>query len=434
MTETTNLGWLYYKKYYSDFTESHFEDINNQILDFKYQDECAANNDLGNPNHKVILKTTYPGLLIGSGYQHESHGMGEFKIGFFFDYSTGLPQIPGSSVKGVLRSLFPNEKDSSEVKEGKCIYINDTLSNIIKIEILSIEQQILKEELKNLKEGIEDIKRRENHGDKLTSLRKLITEFSSLDLFHLEKLEDEMFVGKIVESDNYKDGELQTRQLSIYKRDIFYDAVIANENGIQKLVSSDFITPHSNPLKDPNPLMFLKVLPEILIKFQFSCHDSHVIDGLTAWHKIELFKQLLLDFGVGAKTNVGYGQFDEHPDNVEFRENERKDAKEIEEQLAKEKGRIAIDKFKENVPLKLSKTKNGESPLIGIVERKEGNVSFIKFKVGDINCEIKKADKLKGKKKMILNEKDEVQIRVTNDYDPNGKATFECSITLLKKL
>jgi len=55
-----------------------------------------------------VLKTQYPGLLLGLGYPHDD-GSGApelIKLGCSLDYVSGLPVIPGSTVKGVLRSLF----------------------------------------------------------------------------------------------------------------------------------------------------------------------------------------------------------------------------------------------------------------------------------------------------------------------------------------
>ena len=63
------------------------------------------------------LKTTYPGALIGSGLVHGVGDDHEIKIGFQFDYVSGLPYIPGSSVKGILRSMF-----------GKADYIKEKLN------------------------------------------------------------------------------------------------------------------------------------------------------------------------------------------------------------------------------------------------------------------------------------------------------------------
>ena len=61
------------------------------------------------------LKTEYPGLLIGAGYPHDAKLDEAIKCGFTFDYVTGIPYIPGSSLKGMLRSFFPgNQKEVSE--------------------------------------------------------------------------------------------------------------------------------------------------------------------------------------------------------------------------------------------------------------------------------------------------------------------------------
>ncbi len=60
------------------------------------------------------LQVQNPGLLPGIGYPHEVGYPGEFKLGFGFDHVTGLPVLPGSSVKGVLRSVFPQFKYDAE--------------------------------------------------------------------------------------------------------------------------------------------------------------------------------------------------------------------------------------------------------------------------------------------------------------------------------
>ena len=92
---------------------------------------------------------------------------------------------------------------------------------------------------------------------------------------------------------------------SIYDRDIFFDAVITEDNDGELLVS-DAITPHSdNPLKNPVPINFVKVAPGCTVEFRFRLVNSI----LKATQKAEIFKQILLNYGIGSKTNVGYGQF-----------------------------------------------------------------------------------------------------------------------------
>jgi hypothetical protein len=85
-----------------------------------------------------------------------------------------------------------------------------------------------------------------------------------------------------------------------------------------RFLAGDYITHHEDPLKNPNPVMFLKVLPEVEFVFNFKLNDSKLIQALTANNKLNLFKQILLDLGIGAKTNVGYGQFKYIPPPIEF--------------------------------------------------------------------------------------------------------------------
>ena len=171
-------------------------------------------------NTKFELTTTYPGLLLGSGYLHELPSVkSQAILGFDFDYTSGLPIIRGSSIKGTLRSAFSH-----------------------------------KEYLKSLLKKNVDIK----------------------------KLEEEIFEGD----------------------DIFFDSYIVKSNG--KILSDDYITPHKDLLKDPIPLRFIKISPEVTFRFEFELYDS---SDLSKEKKCELFKDIILDLGLGAKTNVGYGKF-----------------------------------------------------------------------------------------------------------------------------
>ena len=121
-----NLNLLFHKLYYGQIScvaenpdnkaKNTFEDNvkarNNEIFSSKFVHsldflKCEI------PNVSVFhMKTKYPGLLIGTGYPHGSgRADDDIKCGFSFDYVSGQPYIPGSSVKGVLRSHF---KDHSE--------------------------------------------------------------------------------------------------------------------------------------------------------------------------------------------------------------------------------------------------------------------------------------------------------------------------------
>lgn len=100
---------------------------------------------------------------------------------------------------------------------------------------------------------------------------------------------------------------------SIYDRDIFFDAVIVKADKKGRILCSDSITPHKDPLKNPIPITFMKIAPGCTIEFRFKLVDTKITkDGkeyvLKAEEKEKLFKEILTTVGVGAKTNVGYGQ------------------------------------------------------------------------------------------------------------------------------
>lgn len=256
-TNGPNLGWLFFKAYYQGLSAKEIDKKNAKEKDqeefFKEKNENILNAQLRNYSGllkpmndctSIRMKTTYPGLIIGTGVAHQTGLKGEMKLGLSFDYTTGLPYIPGSSVKGILRSVFPGSSTEADkdFKEARTTYIQGILDN---------------------KE------------------------------INVEELEAEIFEGKSCES--------------IYGRDIFMDAIIIKAPDSGKLLGSDYITPHTtNPLKNPTPIMFLKILPEVTIAFNFRLNDS--VTGIKADQKKHLFERILLDIGIGAKTNVGYGQ------------------------------------------------------------------------------------------------------------------------------
>jgi len=222
-----NIGWLFYKDYFSDINYSNLEDKSNEktieakVKNILLQTPSIEDTEvLGNAHFKAT--TTYPGLILGSGNAHELPGIkGQAILGFSFDYTSGLPIISGSSIKGVLRSAF---KHTDYIKE----YLDD-----------------------------------------------------SIDVTGLEK---EIF-------DN---------------RDIFFDANIIEADGLSKILGDDFLAPHGEDLlKNPVPLRFIKVLPNITFRFDFELNDGVISKS----SKLKLFQNILDDLGLGAKTNVGYGKF-----------------------------------------------------------------------------------------------------------------------------
>lgn len=192
------------------------------------------------------LQTAYPGLLVGTGLPHSFGGKGEAELGLTLDYVTGMPYIPGSSVKGALRSAFVHED-----------YIHS-----------------------------------------------LLTDVDVTGEIDISELEAHIF-GNPVGKDKPK------FDVSLSEQDVFYDAVVVSKG---ELLGTDSITPHrTNPklleLAAPNPITMIRVRPDVRFMFQFRLKDYQKGDTVvvSADKKLKLFKKILVDLGIGAKTNVGYG-------------------------------------------------------------------------------------------------------------------------------
>lgn len=269
----SNIGWLYYRDFYRDFNRYTYKDNTGKDITTQHEETlfrqkigticCSRLQNFLNANEMILqemssargfssftLNTTYPGLLIGAGLNHGVKSKGDSKIGFQFDYTTGLPCIPGSSVKGVLRSVFhDSDIKDKEYNESRISYLSSVLENM-----LPPNSEITT--------------------DKILQLgQRLFQENSN-------------------------------------KRTIFMDALIShvsvNEYKKDYFMGSDYVTPHKKPLNEPIPIQFLKVLPNVTFTFIFRlCEDS----WLTPQQLSELFKEILKDIGIGAKTNVGYGHF-----------------------------------------------------------------------------------------------------------------------------
>ena len=229
-------------------TGSSFSDDNH--IPFIIENPAANRND--SISNFIVA---YPGLVTGIGINHEAKIEGEFKLGVHFDYTYGMPVVYGSSVKGVLRAYF------KDFYQGVCD-ATDLLHDIFCGE--TRDEAMEKKMYKDCWE--EKVKLEKN--------RKYLPK-------------------------------------SIYNRDIFFDAVITHADKKGRILCSDSITPHGdNPLKNPTPLTFLKIAPGCTMEFRFKLVDSN-IDGkvFTAAQKTTLFEEIIKTVGIGAKTNVGYGQF-----------------------------------------------------------------------------------------------------------------------------
>ena len=247
-----NLNLIFNKVYYSKISTVNFGDLDDKevkkredaVAELKEDIElrntqiCSVRFDHDGKDYRglstevapqqFLMETVYPGLIIGSGNPHCAQlCSNDINNGFSFDYVSGQPYIPGSSVKGVLRSCFRDFPDA----------VSEILSKILK--------------------------------DK--------NKFSDLS-----QIEKEIFDGT----------------------DIFFDAVIYDGDQNRRILDTDYITPHPDETKNPIPILVLKLLPDVCLNFSFRLFNGI----LTIDEKCELFKTLLSVFGIGAKTNTGYGR------------------------------------------------------------------------------------------------------------------------------
>ena len=301
-----NLGWLFYKDYFRAIDDWSNPKESEKAISKKVDDiinialQKEETSPLGNIHFEA--NTTYPGLLLGSGYAHElPHIEGQAILGFDFDYTSGLPIIRGSSIKGVLRSAFRHIE-----------YIQELLND---------------------------------------------------DNIDIELLEYEIF-------DN---------------SDIFFDATIISSG---KILNDDYLAPHGdNPLKDPTPLRFIKVAPNVIFRFDFLLSDGLISKD----EKRKLFQNILEDLGIGAKTNVGYGKFE----NFGILKTQLEKDMELKEQEEKKK-RTELLKQEEIEKLKEEKAKKAQ----GIESLKD--CKDIKSAMKIINESLGKRPKLTVEQKSII--------------------------------
>lgn len=260
----------------NNITETKISDNIKNIINFKINCNLKEKikkrkNDLENlikrsgldiKNNSFKVRINYPGLVVGMSnpimcgivVDDEKGKIKKnvaFDTGFNFDYVTGLPYIPGSTIKGMLRaSIIKYQNDVLEwLKEN---------SNIIEVSLDELVNQIFGDENNN--EG-------ENVNTKMKG--------------------------------NYT---------NVSDRDIFLDAIIiACEENILK---SDYITPHPSMFENPKPIHILALKPDVQLQFHFLL-SPRKIAGIDSEKRFELYKSLILDLGIGAKTNTGYGNLTE---------------------------------------------------------------------------------------------------------------------------
>jgi CRISPR-associated protein Cmr6 len=340
---SANLRWLFYKDYFKDIDYSKLdnpineEKINKNIKNIINQSQKIENYELIG-NIYFSATTTYPGMLLGSGNAHELPDIkGQAILGFHFDYTSGLPVIQGSSVKGVLRSAFKHTQYIQELLGDKNIDVKDLESNIFN------------------------------------------------------------------------------------NNDIFFDAVVSRYG--TNLLGDDYITPHKNEFSNPTPLRFIKVMPKVTFRFEFTLSDYIVANKtiLTQVDKALLFAQILADLGIGAKTNVGYGHFDSNL-AVEAKreiENYKEEQKKLKDEMEKQK--------KDDEEAKK-------------LESLDSNVEKIKFKIKSLTKnDTKIIFDIINEYELTFDEKDELIKHLIKQIDPKpatkkNKASVKWAIKIYELL
>lgn len=213
---------------------------------------------LRNADYRVVnMRVQAPGLLIGSGLAHGLPGSEEdVKTGLQFDYTSGLPVIPGSSVKGVILSAFPTIKEDkghpNEADDEKLNYIRSLIADIPQVNKPVLEDEDILE-----------------FGNQM---------FNYGDIFA-----DALLVG--------------------------YGTRMKQRRPVNQVLAEDYITPHTGgPLAQPIPIKIVKVAPGVTFAFCFKFSETKIgAKVVSASMKKALCTAILQDLGVGAKTNVGYG-------------------------------------------------------------------------------------------------------------------------------
>lgn len=247
-----NLNYLFNKEFYScladdsvdngSYYRKKTEELCTIVFDQKMHDDAVMGFQTDNLR-SFTMKTLYPGLLVGIGNPHgsgidsdeendngENKSNDDIKLGFSFDYVTGMPYIPGSTIKGVLKSAFRH--------------------------------------------------------------KELIRDLCGLDDENIDILTDEIF------NNGYE--VINSNGLKTKQRDIFYDAVIVSGNKNGHILGTEYITHHSSPLRNPNPIQLIKIIPDVKFEFRFKLGGSDRT-GITAEKKLTLFADII------AKTNTGFG-------------------------------------------------------------------------------------------------------------------------------
>lgn len=213
--------------------------------------------------NSFFMQVQYPGMLTGMALFNGPEGDDEAGVdkldgGITLDTVTGLPYLPGSTVKGILRTPF---KENPEF----IVALIQSLFQNVWPEPWSIDEVL--------------------------------------------ELETKVF------GNRNRDRESIAEEVVLQGCDAFLDAFPVFAQPQKLLEAETFAVPKPDTkigweqLKQANILSFLKIRPGVVFEFRFLGEDIELTSGrkITIKHRRQMYIKILELMGAGAKTNSGYG-------------------------------------------------------------------------------------------------------------------------------
>ena len=213
--------------------------------------------------NSFFMQVQYPGMLTGMSLFNGPEGDDEAGVdkldgGITLDTVTGLPYLPGSTVKGILRTPF---KENPEF----IVALIQSLFQNVWPEPWSIDEVL--------------------------------------------ELETKVF------GNRNRERESIAEEVVLQGCDAFLDAFPVFAQPQKLLEAETFAVPKPDTkigweqLKQANILSFLKIRPGVVLEFRFLGEDIELTSGrkITIKQRRQMYIKILELMGAGAKTNSGYG-------------------------------------------------------------------------------------------------------------------------------
>jgi len=239
---------------------------------------------------ETFLSTLQWRMVIGLGASHPQ------ETSMTLHHIYGIPYIPGSAIKGATRhykiwQIFEeifNDPSEDDFKQIHC------LEKLLENADLTNKDESKRDDRLNFEEFKKKFKVKKKKDD------ETIDVFPSKKLFEfLTTKQDKIIEFQKIFGTQKKKGEL-----------IFFDAYPVGDINLKL----DVMTPHYGPYysegkppadyHSPNPIKFLTV-EKTKFRFSLVSKDKNLLEKTKDWLMVSL-----KNFGIGAKTSIGYGYFE----------------------------------------------------------------------------------------------------------------------------